>query len=200
MSNIKTKDSIERTIRTLDRSSDLSSRMKDSYIRTKKETEHGYYAEEDSPEEYASEKVNETVDDITETAVYTFDEQGQKAFNTTKRNIGKAKEHFEHGENRQNTEEPPHYQKQARDYAQKQTQKRNETRVEQYRSESISNAERTANAEKANSASVEHGKASVKSVEHRTVFIKTVYVYDINRIEIEFKFDDLIAKAVEKYM
>ncbi len=55
MNDIKTKESVTgNAIKILDKSANLSDRMKDSYIRTKQSAEHSYYTEENSPEEYAS--------------------------------------------------------------------------------------------------------------------------------------------------
>ena len=91
MNDIKTKESVVgNSIKVLDKSANLSDRMKDSYIRTKQSAEHSYYAEDDSPEEYASNKVTETSETIGYEAAYQFDEHGRKGFETTKGNIIKA--------------------------------------------------------------------------------------------------------------
>ncbi|MBQ7873794.1 MAG: CHAP domain-containing protein [Oscillospiraceae bacterium] len=169
MNDIKTKESVVgNSIKVLDKSANLSDRMKDSYIRTKQSAEHSYYAEEDYPEEYASDKVTETSEAIGYEAAYQFDEHGRKGFETTKENIIKAKEHFEHGnysrahsasygsgtkENRRYTGGPSHKrqynspksnpQEQAREYAVKQAKKRTERVYEQRTAESIGNTIRT---------------------------------------------------------
>ena len=45
MNDIKTKESVVgNSIKVLDKSANLSDRMKDTYIRTKQSAEHGYYA------------------------------------------------------------------------------------------------------------------------------------------------------------
>ena len=96
MNDIKTKESvIGNSIKVLDKSANLSDRMKDSYIRTKKSAEHSYYAEENSPEEYASDKVTEVSETIGYEVAYQFNEHGRKGFEATKENIIKAKERFE---------------------------------------------------------------------------------------------------------
>ncbi|MBQ4545880.1 MAG: CHAP domain-containing protein [Oscillospiraceae bacterium] len=169
MNNIKTKESVvDNSIKVLDKSANLSDRMKDSYIRTKQSAEHSYYAEENSPEEYASDKVTETSEAVGYEAVYKFDEHGRKGFETTKGNIIKAKEHFEHGDNprahsasysseskedRQYTGGPSHKrhynspksnpQEQAREYAVKQAKKRTEKVYEQRTAESVGNTIKT---------------------------------------------------------
>ena len=100
MNDIKTKESVVgNSIKVLDKSANLSDRMKDAYIRTKQSTEHSYYAEETSPEEYASDKVTETSDAIGYEVAYQFGEHGRKGFEATKENVIKTKEHFEHGDN-----------------------------------------------------------------------------------------------------
>jgi len=100
MNKIKTKESIVgNSIKILDKSANLSDRMKDAYIRTKQSTEHSYYSEENSPEEYASDKVTETSEAIGYEVAYQFNEHGRRGFEATKENITKAKENFEHGDN-----------------------------------------------------------------------------------------------------
>lgn len=169
MNDIKTKESVVgNSIKVLDKSANLSDIMKDSYIRTKQSAEHSYYADENSPEEYASDKVTETSEAIGYEAVYQFDEHGRKGFETTKENIIKAKEHFEHGDNprahsasyRSETKEDRQYtggsshkrqynspksnpQEQAREYVVKQAKKRTEKVYEQRTAESIGNTIRT---------------------------------------------------------
>ena len=169
MNDIKTKESVVgNSIKVLDKSANLSDRMKDAYIRTKQSAEHSYYSEENSPEEYASDKVKETSEAVGYEAVYQFDEHGRKGFETTKENIIKAKEHFEHGDNprahsasygfetkedRQNNGgssykkqyNPPksNPQEQAREYAIKQAKKRTERVYEQRTAESVGNTIRT---------------------------------------------------------
>ena len=169
MNDIKTKESVvDNSIKVFDKSANLSDRMKDSYIRTKQSAERSYYAEENSPEEYASDKVTETSEAIGYEAVYQFDEHGRKGFEATKENIIEAKEHFEHRDNprahsasygsetkedRQYTGGPFHKtqydspksnpQEQAREYAVKQAKKRTEKVYEQRTAESIGNTIRT---------------------------------------------------------
>ena len=92
MNDIKTKDSVfGNSIKVLDKSANLSDRMKDAYIRTKQSAEHSYYAEENSPEEYASDKVTEVSETIGYEVAYQFNEHGRKGFEATKENIIKAK-------------------------------------------------------------------------------------------------------------
>ena len=153
MNDIKTKESVVgNSIKVLDKSANLSDRMKDSYIRTKQSAEHSYYAEENSPEEYASDKVTETPEAIGYEAAYQFNEHGREGLETTKKNVLKIKERNEHVSNSRahsasygNSQNNPKssLQKQAREYAVKQAKKRTEKVYEQRTAESIGNTIRT---------------------------------------------------------
>ena len=57
MANIKTKDSIKGTIRTLDKAAIAGQRMKQAYVQTKEKAEHSTHAQENSAEEYADDRV-----------------------------------------------------------------------------------------------------------------------------------------------
>lgn len=183
MNDIKTKESVVgNSIKVLDKSANLSDRMKDAFIRTKQSAEHGYYAEADSPEEYASDKVTETSEAIGYEAVYQFDENGRKGFETTKENIAKAKENFEHGDNPRahsayddysHTEEHQYSggskqsgpyssakstpQERAKEYAVKQAEKRTERVYEQRTAESVSNTIKTRESAKASANITKNG-------------------------------------------
>ena len=69
--------------------------MKQAYIRTKDKAEHGVYAEESSPGEYASDRFSSGVDSVSHEAVHQFDKQGRKGVQTTKENISKVKENIQ---------------------------------------------------------------------------------------------------------
>ena len=198
MNDIKTKESVVgNSIKVLDKSANLSDRMKDSYIRTKQSAEHSYYAEENSPEEYASDKVTDTSEAVGYEAVYQFNEHGKKGFETTKENIIEAKEHFEHGNNsrahsasygfetkedRQYTGGPPHKrqynsykstpQERARYYAIKQADKRTEKVYEQRTAESVNNTIRTKESAEASANITKNGiktKSSIASASKAAV-------------------------------
>lgn len=89
---IKTKSVAEKTIKAIDKSAVASERMKEAYIRTKDKGEHGLYAEEGSPGEYASDRISSGVENTAREAVHQFDKQGRKGVKTTKENISKVKE------------------------------------------------------------------------------------------------------------
>lgn len=83
---------VEKGIKAIDKAAVASERMKEAYIRTKDKAEHGMYAEESSPDEYASDRLSAGVDHVTHEAVHQFDKLGRKGVQTTKENISKVKE------------------------------------------------------------------------------------------------------------
>ena len=88
---IKTRNVAEKGIKAIDKAAVASERMKEAYIRTKDKGEHGLYAEEGSPGEYASDRVSSGVENTAREAVHQFDKQGRKGVKTTKENISKVK-------------------------------------------------------------------------------------------------------------
>lgn len=89
---IKTRVSEKKGIKAIDKAAVASERMKEAYIRTRDKAEHGMYAEEGSPGEYASDRLSAGVDNVTHEAVHQFDKQGRKGVQTTRENISKVKE------------------------------------------------------------------------------------------------------------
>lgn len=89
---IKTRSVADKTIKAIDKAAVASERMKEAYIRTKDKGEHGLYAEEGSPGEYASDRISSGVENTAREAVHQFDKQGRKGVKTTKENISKVKE------------------------------------------------------------------------------------------------------------
>lgn len=79
-------------VKILDKSAVAAERMKQAYIRTKDRVDHSLYAEENSPNEYASDRVSGSADSAAHEVVYQFDKQGRKGIKTTKENVSKAKE------------------------------------------------------------------------------------------------------------
>ena len=84
---IKTRSVADKTIKAIDKAAVASERMKEAYIRTKDKGEHGLYAEEGSPGEYASDRISSGVENTAREAVHQFDKQGRKGVKTTKENI-----------------------------------------------------------------------------------------------------------------
>ncbi|MXP77090.1 CHAP domain-containing protein [Lachnospiraceae bacterium WCA-9-b2] len=92
MADIKTRDAVKGTIKTLDKAAIAGSRMKSAYAKTKDKAEQGYYAEENSPTEYAADKVSHASGCIKDEGIHQFNKQGQKNAQITRENIGKAKD------------------------------------------------------------------------------------------------------------
>ena len=92
MADIKTRDAVKGTIKTIDKAAIASERMKSAYAKTKDKAEQGYYAEESSATEYASDKMSYAADRIKDEGIHQFNKQGQKGVQTTKENIVKAKD------------------------------------------------------------------------------------------------------------
>ena len=95
MHDIKTRDVVKGTIKAIDKSAVAAERMKDAYIRTKDKAEHGVFAAESSPEEYAADRTLTGVETAAHEAAYGVDKAGRKGVEVTKQNISKAKEHFQ---------------------------------------------------------------------------------------------------------
>ena len=92
MADIKTRDAVKGTIKTLDKAAVAGERMKSAYAKTKDKAEQGYYAEENSPTEYAADKVSHASGRIRDEGIHQFNKQGQKNAEATRENIGKAKD------------------------------------------------------------------------------------------------------------
>lgn len=95
MADIKTRDAVKGTIKTIDKSAIAAERMKDAFIRTKEKADRSYYSEKNSPEEYASDRVTGGAEAVTYGAAREFDKRGRKAVQDTKENISKAKDYLE---------------------------------------------------------------------------------------------------------
>ena len=92
MADIKTRDAVKGTIKTLDKAAIAGERMKSVYAKTKDKAEQGYYAEENSPTEYAADKFSHASGRIKDEGIHQFNKQGQKSVQNTKENISKAKD------------------------------------------------------------------------------------------------------------
>ena len=92
MADIKTRDAVKGTIKTIDKAAVASERMKSAYAKTKDKAEQGYYANESSATEYAADRVSCASERVTEEGVHQFNKQGQKSIQTTQENIGKTKD------------------------------------------------------------------------------------------------------------
>ena len=92
MADIKTRDAVKGTIKTIDKAAIASERMKSAYVGIKEKAEQGYYADENSATEYAADRISFAADRAKDEGVHQFNKQGQKAVKTTQENISKAKD------------------------------------------------------------------------------------------------------------
>ena len=92
MADIKTRDVVKGTIKTIDKAAIASERMKSAYVGIKERAEQGYYADENSATEYAADRISYAADRVKDEGIHQFNKQGQKAVKTTQENIGKAKD------------------------------------------------------------------------------------------------------------
>lgn len=92
MADIKTKDTRKGTIKTINKASVATQRMKQTYIASKEKAENAVKTDSNSPEEYADEKIERGIDEITHDGAYLFDKEGRKSLKDTKENYYKAKD------------------------------------------------------------------------------------------------------------
>lgn len=92
MGKIKTRDVVKGTVKSIDKSAIAVERMKDAFVRTKEKAERSLYSDKNLPSEYAADKISHTADRAVDEGVHQFNKQGQKAFEDTRRNVGKARE------------------------------------------------------------------------------------------------------------
>ena len=80
MADIKTRDTVKGTIRTLDKGRIAASRMKQAYIQTKDKAEHSVEAEEHNETEYASDRMESGTKRVTEETVCPPRKNRQKTY------------------------------------------------------------------------------------------------------------------------
>lgn len=95
MPEIKTRDVVKGTVKTLDKAAVAGERMKQAYVRTKDKAEQGIYSAESAPEEYAADRVSGGAEAAAYEAAHQFDKHGRKAVKTTKDNISTVREQME---------------------------------------------------------------------------------------------------------
>ena len=95
MPDTKTRDAVKGTVKVIDKSAVAAERMKDAYIRTKDKAEHGIFAAESSPEEYAADRTLTGTETAAHEAVHGLDKASRKGVKATKENISKAKDYFQ---------------------------------------------------------------------------------------------------------
>lgn len=160
---IKTRNVAEKGIKAIDKAAVASERMKEAYIRTKDKGEHGLYAEEGSPGEYASDRVSSGVENTAREAIHQFDKQGRKGVKTTKENISKVKEKIQ--KCRVAAEQP---KKQAEKQAARQTRRS---------ADRVSEPVKTIRQERGAVKTLDRGQKSIKTVDRSRKTIKQASSY-----------------------
>ena len=92
MADIKTRETVKGTKKTLDKAAIAGQKMKQAYIATKDKAEHSVNTNENTAEEYAADKTEAGIDEIAHKGAYSFDKAGRKGVQETKQNIQSAKE------------------------------------------------------------------------------------------------------------
>ena len=95
MPDIRTRDVVKGTVKAIDKSAVAAERMKDAYVRTKDKAEHGVFAAESSPEEYAADRTLTGTETAVHEVTHGLDKVGRNGVKTTKENISKAKDYFQ---------------------------------------------------------------------------------------------------------
>lgn len=95
MPDIKTRDVVKGTIKTVDKTAVAGERMKDAYVRMKEKGEHSVYSSESSSNEYAADHLTGGIKTLTHEGIHQIEKQGQKGLDATKANISKAKAEFQ---------------------------------------------------------------------------------------------------------
>lgn len=95
MADIKTRDVVKGTVRTIDKAAVAGQRMKHAYIATKEKAEHSVEARETSTEEYAADRFEAGTDTVVHEGAHALDKAGRKGVQTTKENLVKAKDGVE---------------------------------------------------------------------------------------------------------
>ena len=92
MADIKTKDAIKGTIKTIDKVANISDRMKQAYVSTKDKAETSTQPNESSANEYATDRVQSGSETIIEATAYQVKNQSSKAFHTTRNSVMRTKD------------------------------------------------------------------------------------------------------------
>lgn len=105
MPDIKTRDVVKGTIKTLDRSAVLGERMKEAYVRTKEKGENAVASSDSSADEYAADQLTGGVDAITHEAIHQIDHQGQKLIRASGNASTKSQARFRQHRQQQQAEQ-----------------------------------------------------------------------------------------------
>ena len=105
MPDIKTRDVVKGTIKTLDRSAVLGERMKEAYVRTKEKGENAVASSDSSADEYAADQLTGGVEAITHEAIHQIDHRGRKLIRASGNASTKAQTRFRQHRQQQQAEQ-----------------------------------------------------------------------------------------------
>lgn len=94
MADIKTRDVVKGTVKTLDRSAVATERMKSATVRTKDAAEQSVNGNEISAQEYGANRIESAVEVATAEGVHQFNNRGKNGIRDAKRNVEKVKENY----------------------------------------------------------------------------------------------------------
>ena len=106
MADIKTRDVVKGTVKTLDRSAVATERMKSATVRTKDAAEQSVNGNEVSAQEYGANRVESAVEIATAEGVHQFNKRGKNGIRDAKRNVEKVKENYNKLKDRKKTNKP----------------------------------------------------------------------------------------------
>lgn len=98
MADIKTKESVRGTVKTIDRAAVVSERIKSAAVRTKDTAdtaEKNAAPAETSPQEYGAQKIKDTVRRCMAGTEVQLQKRGRRGFSDAKRNAGKARDNIQ---------------------------------------------------------------------------------------------------------
>ena len=101
MKEIKTKDTSKKPVRVFDRSADMASHVKNASIRTKQQVETSTDPEESNPSEYASARIKDGADRVSQEAVHRAEQVGEYGMEKTRTGItGLSQKLYDHRQKR----------------------------------------------------------------------------------------------------
>lgn len=100
MADIKTKDVLKGSVKTIDKAAVASQRMKRAYIATKEKAEHSTHASENSAEEYAADRIESAADTVIHEGANQADKVGRWGVRETRKNYYTAKDGLENFKNK----------------------------------------------------------------------------------------------------
>ena len=98
MADIKTKESVRGTVKTIDRAAVVSERIKSAAVRTKDTAdtaEKNAAPAETSPQEYGAQQIKDTVRRCVAGTEVQLQKRGRRGFSDAKRNAGKARDNIQ---------------------------------------------------------------------------------------------------------